>query len=305
VVIDGRRLTLEEVGVFAAVILTICSVGNYGYSMNELFDVEEDARAGRSNVAATAGSRRMWGIVVLSGLCAELLAAAAAGARGALLTIVELGLPAIYSIPPLRIKERKWLGVAADALAAHVYPAMLALLAVSHWDFRGVSVPLVVCAAAWSAAVGVRGILSHQLHTAERDLAAGLETVVHQFGAERLEGIIVAAIVPLEVAGFGGMLVCCDVGPILGLFVVLYLFYEGFKTASKRFSVTAFRPLGQRYLPFVEESFYKAWGPLVLALDAARMDIAYLAIIPVYALFFHPHLRAEARRIRSVTIAPR
>jgi hypothetical protein len=301
--LDGRPLSIDAFVVLAIVALTVSAVANYGYALNELFDVGEDARAGRVNAAAAVGTRRMWVIVGGSALCAEGLATVLAGLPGALLTLLECCLPLAYSAPPLRIKERKWLGVWADGLAAHVYPALLALLAVSHWTLRPVTTALAVFVVVWSAAAGLRGILSHQLHTADQDRDGGLSTVVHDFGNARVEKFILAAVLPLEVAALGGALIACDGGAVLWLLVGLYLVYELFKTASGRFTVSAFRPDGQRYLPFVEESFYKAWGPVVLSLDAARADIAYLLVIPVYALLFRAHLRAELHRLRLVVRA--
>jgi len=301
--VDGRALSAGAGAAFALVVLTVCAVGNYGYALNELFDVGEDARTGRTNAAAALGPSRMWAIVGLSALLAEIVATAVAGVPGALLTLLELGLPLGYSVPPLRVKERRWLGVAADGLAAHVYPAVLALLAVQHLVLRPVTAVLAVSVVVWSAAAGLRGILSHQLHTAEQDRVAGLKTVVHDLGNQRLERAVVAVILPLEAIAFGGALIACGGGVILWAGVALYLAYEGFKTLSGRFQVTAFRAQGQAYLPFVEESFYKAWGPLVLALDAARADVAYLLVIGLYALLFGPHLQSEKHRLRAVAAA--
>ncbi|HEY0613589.1 MAG TPA: UbiA family prenyltransferase [Candidatus Elarobacter sp.] len=302
---DGGRFTF---GVFAALVLVVvavCAVGNYGYALNDLYDVDEDARAGRANAVTAAGPAGMRLISALSALCALLAATAAAGAIAGALTLVELALPAAYSIPPLRIKERRWLGVASDALAAHVYPAVLALLAAAHWSLRPVP-PVLWCAAlAWSLAAGLRGILSHQLHTAERDAGAGLATVVHAAGARRLERVVVIVLLPVEVAAFAVALFCCDAGPVLWAGVLAYLAYEAYKTVSGTARGFTFRPQGQRYLPFLEESFYKVWGPLVLPLDAACADLAYLVLAPVYALLFRAHLAVELARIRALVVSAR
>jgi 4-hydroxybenzoate polyprenyltransferase len=303
--LDGRPLSVDAVIVLAMVALTVSAAGNYGYALNELFDIEEDAHSSRVNAAAAVGGRRMWAIIGASALCAEVFATAVAGAPGAILTFLELCLPLGYSAPPLRIKERKWLGVCVDGLAAHVYPALLGLLAVTHWTLRPVATALAVCVTVWAAAAGLRGILSHQLHTADQDRNAGLRTVVHDFGNARVERFIVATVLPFEVAAFGGGLISSNAGAVLWLFVALYLIYEIFTTTKGLLRVTVFRPAGQRYLPFVEESFYKAWGPVVLALDAARADLAYLLVIPVYALLFPAHLRGELHRLRLVMAVSR
>ncbi len=224
----------------------------------------------------------------------------AAGRVGALVTALELCLPLIYSVPPMRLKERGWLGAASDGLAAHVYPAVLALLAVGEWNVRSVAPALAVCIIAWAAAAGLRGILSHQLQSADGDRRAGLTTVVHDLGAARLETFTIGVVLPVEAAAFGAALVLADTGPLLWGVVVVYLAYEAFKTAHGGFTVTTFRPQGQRYLPLVEESFYKAWGPLALACDAARHDIRWLLVVPAYALAFHLHMLIEWRRLAAV-----
>ncbi len=298
--LDGRTLSAAAIAVLVLVMLSVCAVGNYGYAINELFDVEEDRRAGRANAAQAGGTGRTCAIVIVSAACAEVLAAAAAGIAGVLATLGAIALPAAYSIPPLRVKERRWLGIAADALAAHVWPAMLAVLAAAHWSVHPAGALLVTSLALWSLAAGVRGILTHQLRTADRDAAAGLRTVVHDFGPRRVERAIVLGLLPLEVAGFGGVLVACDRGPILWAGVALYLAYEAYKTVRGGFRTAMFRADGQRYVPFVEESFYKAWGPIVIALDCARVDLRYLVVLLMIVLLFRPHVRAERDRFAAI-----
>src|SRR5438270_1940473 len=301
--LDGNGLTVRGIAALTLVVLTVCAVGNYGYALNDLYDVDEDFRAQRPNASAVLGRRRMGFVIAGSAILAELFATLTSGLPGAALTAVELGLPLAYSVPPLRIKDRKWLGIASDALAAHVYPAALALLSVSHLGLRPISVVLVGCVLGWSGAVGIRGILSHQLHTAERDRRAGLVTVVHDLGHPPLERLIVFALLPIEAAAFIGTVLCCDSGPIVWGFGVLYLLCEAFRTLDGRFTVTALRPQGQSYLPLVEESFYKAWGPVAIALDAARIDPMYLLMMPIYFSLFRPHMSAEMARLRVIVRA--
>ena len=301
VLLDGRRLSPTALAALLLVVLTVCAVGNYGYALNDLFDVVEDERAGRANAAAAIGARKTRAIVGGSAACAALLGAAAAGAAGGILTLATMAITATYSIPPLRLKERGWLAVVADALAAHVFPAVLALLTVTHWALRPIGATLWAAVLVWSAAAGVRGILSHLLHTAERDAGAGLRTLVHQLGARRLERFVVWALLPLEAAAFGVALIVCNAGIVVAVGIGLYGVYESYKTVSGRFRVSILRPAGQPYVPLLEESFYKAWGPLVLALDCARADLWWLLAVPVYALLFRPHLEIERNRVRAVS----
>ena len=109
-----------------------------------------------------------------------------------------------------------------------------------------------------------------------------------------------AVLLPVEVVAFVCMLLACNPGAVLWACAGAYAIYEAYKTLRPGFRVAAFRPEGQPYVPFVEESFYKAWGPLVLAIDASRADLRYLVVVPVYALLFRVHVRSEADRVRAV-----
>src|SRR5690606_13481545 len=114
--LNGRSFSVDSALAFLLLVLSVCAVGNYGYATNELFDIEEDARAGRKNAAVDLGPRRVQIIIIASAGLAVMLSWMAAGAYGAGLTVLSLALPYVYSRPPWRIKERKWLGIAADAL---------------------------------------------------------------------------------------------------------------------------------------------------------------------------------------------
>ncbi|HET9393875.1 MAG TPA: UbiA family prenyltransferase [Candidatus Rubrimentiphilum sp.] len=295
---DGKPLDIAVGVLFLTVVLAVSGAANYGYAINELFDVEEDALIGRGNAAARLGRPRMWLVAVVSASLSLACAAIGGGVQAMALTVLELCLPLAYSVPPVRVKERKWLGVASDALAAHVYPAVLALIVAQHLGIRSVTPALVAFAVAWALSAGVRGILSHQLHTADQDRAAGLRTVVSDIGAPRLERGIVALLVPLEAVSFAGTVFLCSPGIIAWLFLAAYALYEGYKTAAGRFEVMAFRRQGQPYIPMLEESLYKAWGPLVFAFDAARVDVRYLVFVPLYIGLFMPHMRIEWHRMR-------
>ena len=297
---DGGRLGTGALAALLLVVLTVCAVGNFGYALNDLFDMDEDVRAGRYNAAAQLGRRRTTVIVIVSAALAVLTAGLAAGWIGAALTVPELLLPLTYSVPPIRTKERMWMGVASDALAAHVYPAALALLAVDHLGVMRPSPLMITFLMAWSVAVGLRGILSHQLVTAERDLKAGLSTVVHRFGRARMERFVILVLLPLEAGGFVGAIAVSGAGPVLWALGGLFLACEAYRALDPRFRVKALRPEGQRYLPLVEESFYKAWGPIVIALDAARVDPAFLLLIPAYLVLFRFHLQVEVSRLRQI-----
>jgi 4-hydroxybenzoate polyprenyltransferase len=297
--IDGRDLTAAAVLALIGLVAIVSCVANYGYGLNELFDREEDRRGGRVNAAQSQGPRAIALAVLVSAAAALAVATAIGGLAAALLTAAELLIPLAYSVPPLRTKERQWWGVFCDVFAAHVYPALLALIIVSHLQLRSVAPTLAAAAAVWSLMTGLRGILSHQLQSEEHDRAADLLTVVHCYGHQRLTAFVTFVILPLEAASFVALVAQCDVHWIFALVAATFLIYELLKFALNAFPATVFTRRGGHYLPFVDEGAYKVWGPLALAVDASLRDIRYLALVPLVYVLFRPRMNAEGEQIRA------
>jgi len=297
--IDGQPCTWSAVAALVGLLGTVCGIANYAYALNELFDMDEDSRIGRVNAAAKDGGRWMWSIIVCSALFALGFAASVGGAAGFWLTLVELSLPLAYSVPPLRIKERGWAGIFADAYAAHVYSAVLTFVIVAHLGLRQPNWRMVVPVLLWAAATGVRGILSHQLQSEDNDRRAGLSTVVHRLGHERLVVFVVNAVLPLEILAFCAALLASDGTAFLISVAILFLLYEWLKFRLNAFPVIVFTKRGQAYIPFVDESLYKVWGPLALALDASFTDLLYLPMIPLFFLLFRPRIEQERGQIAT------
>jgi hypothetical protein len=296
--VDGKPLAMPALLGLVALVGCVCGIGNYGYALNELFDRDEDIRAGRTNAAHAVANSRMWAVILLSASVATILAELCGGASAVALTCLELLLPLAYSIPPLRVKERGWLGVSADALAAHVYPAALAMLIAAHLSLRIFAWPMIGAVLAWSAATGLRGILSHQLQTEASDRHAGLVTVVHRIGHPKLVAFVLRVLLPIEVIGFSAAFLQSDATALIRIVAVLYLIYEFMKLRFNVFPVIVFDRKYTRYIPFVDEGFYKVVGPLGFALDAAVFDPRYLIIAALHFLLFNPRVTEEWRQWR-------
>jgi hypothetical protein len=297
--VDGRPLTVAAVLSLAGLVGIVSSVANYGYALNEMYDRDEDRRGARLNAAESHGPWRMWIIVAMSAVTAFLLSTVVGGVVGSLLTAVELLIPLAYSVPPLRIKNREWLGVLCDASAAHVYPAMLAIAIVAYQKLRAPASLLVITIALWSLMTGLRGILSHQLQNEDHDRGVGLLTVVHRFGHRSVASFVTFAILPIEVVAFAALVIQCNVTRVFVLISAVFLLYELLKFTLNAFPVVVFDRRGGRYIPFVDEGAYKVWGPLALAIDAATTDPIYLTLVPLYLVLFRPRIVVEWQQIRG------
>jgi 4-hydroxybenzoate polyprenyltransferase len=276
---------LVTLALLGSLVVIISLVANFGHAINELFDRDEDRRGGRANVATIVGTRHVGLIAVGSAIGALAVSYLILGPAGVLLTGATLTLPLAYSVPPLRLKHRKWWGILADATAAHLYPALLCLLIATHWSLRGYDPWLQATVALWAIAAGLRGILSHQLHSKELDRKSGLATVAHTYGRQHLSWLISYGIVPAECLFLAGIIVQVNVGVIFVVVVVLYLIAEALKAAMWRRDTSAFK--ARPYLPFLDNAFYEVWGPLGIMLEFIPRDPLFaVLLVLVPALFW-------------------
>ncbi|WP_299509797.1 UbiA family prenyltransferase [Cypionkella sp.] len=294
--INGQSLSEAVLSLFGLIIV-VCSVANFGYALNDIYDQDEDRRAGKPNAAAVMGTRRTWKIVMASAAFAIVVSCLSAGISGLFLTAIVLLLPLAYSVPPFRIKERYLAGVLADALAAHVFPAMLALLILSHQKLAFPSAALVCVLFIWALATGLRGILTHQFKSATSDRAAGLLTVAHHISNLQLKNMIVFGLTPVEMLAISAAVTIAPVTPFAIVMAFVYLALELLKTFQNEISLRILNHKGHRYVPFINESGYKVWGPLVLALDAAVADPAFLTIALLFSVLYWPQLKQQARHL--------
>jgi serralysin len=268
-----------------SLIVIVSLVANFGHAINELFDRDEDERGGRANVATILGTRRVGLITVQSMTGALAVSYLVLGPLGIVLTGAALALPLAYSVPPLRLKRRKWWGILADATAAHLYPALLCLLIATHWSLRRSDPWLEATVMLWAIAAGLRGILFHQLHSKELDRKSGLTTVAHAYGRQHLSWLISYGVVPAECLFLAGIIVQVNVGVIFLVIVILYLIAEALKAAAWRKDHSSFK--ARPYLPFLDNAFYEVWGPLGIMLEfVARDPLFAILLVLVPALFW-------------------
>jgi hypothetical protein len=292
-------LTWQTFARLLALIGIVSCVANYGHAINELFDRAEDAKSGKPNLARIFGPFRMSGSAISSAAIALILSQACVGLGGTVLTACALALPAIYSIPPIRLKARRWWGLFADALAAHVYPATLAILLATSGAIWRATTEFLILVVLWSLLAGLRNIILHQLMTAVRDSHSDLRTVVHDLGSERVSRLVLIAILPFEVTALLALIVFSGSSPLTLLVTIFYAWTECAQCAlgQKRFSLHTQQVL---MCPVLNNGYYLVWGPFAaLSGLAAREPVAAL-FIPVYALLFWQNVLSECKALSRI-----
>jgi hypothetical protein len=82
----------------------------------------------------------------------------------------------LYSIPPIRLKNRGILGVIADASGAHLFVSLFIVTAMTQKMGKGLDLLWLSVIGFWAFLYGLRGILWHQFWDRENDLSINHKT---------------------------------------------------------------------------------------------------------------------------------
>lgn len=259
-----------SVALIFAVMTSIIAVAAYGYVINDCFDVEQDRLAGKSNSMANRSIASRFAILSLILGIGWLPAILAGYSKLACIFLaVDFLLPTLYSIPPIRLKERGVFGVLADASAAHLFPVLLvsAVMIIGPEPLPLSRLILIITTAAWYTLVGLRGIIDHQLVDREADIKSGVVTLATARGMIRILKWIRRVLYVFEMISFAALVVILGMSTY-SVFPVIMVF--GSLEIIKRLAGWVERdPSGGKrlYLPFANNIVYSLWLPIALSVE--------------------------------------
>jgi hypothetical protein len=116
------------------------------------------------------------------------------------LLIVELILFGLYVLPPVRLKERGFLGILADALYAQVIPCFLAAYTYLKLTEKPIlKSSLIIVFIFWLLIVGIRNIIKHQVDDFKNDINSSTQTFVIKYGMKSAKTITICFVIPIEI----------------------------------------------------------------------------------------------------------
>jgi hypothetical protein len=290
----------------AAICVLLCSVScvaAYGHVVNDWCDIADDGRAGKPNA--------MQGVPVLrrAALSLALLGAGfvvlapfpnAWPARIAL--AVNYLWPTLYSVPGVRLKERGLLGVLSDAAGSHITPTVFAFADVSLFVPASANAVVLTAVLLWATALGIKGILYHQIADIANDEIAGVTTFAATFDASRLSAVLgrYNLLVELPVSVFLTVAVAAFL-PMAVAAIVFYLAIESTKyVLGFEFAVSSDARLRRPSVPFANEMFYTLWLPLAGALQLALSSVSFAWLPILQALLFREQLAVQTGDTKAV-----
>lgn len=258
----------------ALLLASAAGIAAFGHVLNDLADRRADAAAGKANPIAGRPVGQVVGLLVGS-LALGLVPWAWLDAPASALPLlaIELLLLITYSLPPTRWKVRGAPGVIADAAYAYVVPlALVVAVFAAPGAWPPAALALLV---GWSALLGLRGILCHQLDDVEADRAAGSRTLILRIGSDLGLRLAADALLPVELAlGIGLVaVVASTVGWWFAAFVAAYVGWRCFQGRYLREPpVLPLRGRAARlsFLGYVlGNELIERWLPLVAAVAVA------------------------------------
>jgi len=276
----------------ALYMLAAIGIAGFGHLFTDAFDVAEDRTLRKPNLWAPLSSSARTALV------AALLAASwlpwlglPVGRTGFMLIGLQFVMFALYAMPPIRLKERGFWGIVADAIYGHMLPALITWYPFSILAHSLVPDWFPMLLAVWALAVGIRHLLQHQAFHLESDLSANVRTYAVRNGRDATLALIVR-ILPFEMAAFIVLLgVIGQRQPIVAAGFGAYLIWQVVKlriTSPSSFDLRGAHSDADRpvRIGVVMSGFYERWlAPLILA-GLSIGEPSYLLLLILHLILF-------------------
>ncbi len=265
--------------------ITAIGIAGFGYFLNDLTDLEEDLSIGKQNMLSNVkkSQRRYIGfgfLILALGPWIWL----PFDIKSIFILGVELLLFAMYSLPPIRLKERGLLGVISDALYAHTIPCLLAMYTFSGLKgIPNINMFHVFLFGIWLTLSGIRNIISHQIDDLLNDTKTNTQTFLVRFQKKKnLIKISLWVVIAFEVILFCGILIPRGLGSIVICWFGLALIHiiRNFRKFSN--DLNLFQIVHHRIL----NEFYEIIFPIVLLFTIVLSQSSYWGLILFHCIVF-------------------
>ncbi len=298
----GVPSLLGRVGVALATVLAIAA---YGFVLNDLTDITADRASGQRNRMAPLGPLARTLALGLPLCTAFLLAWWGAGPVMRVLIALNLLVPTLYSVPPVRLKGRGVWGALADTIGVHVLPMALVAWTITLDDFA--TTPrarlFLALAVGWAFLAGFRNIIVHQARGLHGDRLAQVRTFVAAIGGTRARRLVWHWIFPAELVALTALLILAlPTAPVLIPVLLIYGALE-WRAVRLGWTLPVFEAPGvstEAYRPIVNNALYEVWLPLGLAVQLALVHPWGIAILAGELLLFRRNIGARIAALRPL-----
>lgn len=286
-IIKGDAPLVEIVPWLIFLLIALAWGGAYAHTLNDITDIEEDLACGKSNRMAKISQNKRWLIPFICFLGGFIFFCSFVF-LGDFFSAVVYALPCIsftlYSLKPIRLKERGIWGLLADAFGAHVFISLLMVSSISYFSNQPIDLVWFSLVGVWSLLFGLRGIMWHQYFDRKNDVLTNSKTFATKVPPNKIQKYE-KTLMGLELSAFAGMLLNISL-PLLGIFLALYILLVIF-----RYKILSHKPVvilnpENSPLQILMIDFYQVLFPLAILFHLSyTQEFGWVLLVVHLALF--------------------
>ena len=262
----------------------------YGYLINDFADIDLDREHGKTNTFAEDSKPKAISITLLFLGLSILLGYRFAGNDSfSLLWISWVLISTLYSLPPVRLKERGKIGLVFVVLAQRLFPVLLVFSAFRFpisWEIVVLSIYVFFR--------GASSDINHQLEDFENDIATGTSTFAVETGKKKVAAILRFSLeaekVMLQAILIYFVFIFRDFHYlpllVLGASVFLYTVMYGVSiyqiVTTPDIDVNPFKPSGSGIFQFLHHSYPSVILPATLNLILAFSNWQFAILLIIF-----------------------
>ncbi|HBY57704.1 MAG TPA: hypothetical protein DEG96_07605 [Candidatus Atribacteria bacterium] len=211
----------------------VCLYASFGYMINDFSDREVDKKAGKPKAIAQI-SPRVAKLVLFSIFLLGVLISLPFWLHNTdflILLIAMYLISTFYSLPPVRFKERYWMGIIVASITQRVFPALLCFVIYNYFGWDSLLFLLLFFI------IGIRWIIVHQIKDYKNDLKANVKTFITSIGILKGTRYLLKYVIPLEIVFLAIILIYAIIKiPLMGFFVgvcLLITYLLGLRTTKE------------------------------------------------------------------------
>ncbi|MFT5617024.1 MAG: hypothetical protein ACI85I_000240 [Arenicella sp.] len=277
-------LNWELFGYILLWLLALIGIAGFGYFINDCFDIENDLRAGKKNIASALSFDSRIAIIcglLFLGVFPWLFFPVSLTLYG--LVFFQLITLAIYAIPPFRLKDKRFVGILADVLYAFVFPFGITYTAfnlLGSTQFKPSN--LAQCLFFfWIFLVGTRNILKHHLEDKLNDYGTRTYNLAHHLDLKKIQIIIQLAELICLLSLFALL-----PGLKMGLILVLFFLLSHY-LLSKQLPFFGWISQKQEEVEELQLNIlYEHWFPVFFAIAWLQFSaLSFAVLLAIWILF--------------------
>jgi 4-hydroxybenzoate polyprenyltransferase len=199
----------------------------------------------------------------------------------------------LYSIPPVRLKDKKIWGVIACAMGEHVLPNAIMVSSINYYFNENINLYWFFLITLWSLCYGLRVIMAHQFLDQENDSKAGVNTFVSSLSFQILNKLEIIILI-LEIITLLLILIYLNF-LVIYIFLVVYIIIAIIRFKRFKNKISIIITPKKDYYQYIFSDYYIFLFPVAILCAASIHDPKNLYILAAHILIFPKQLLILSR----------